>query len=272
MKTKAQVLCDKLVEVISQEPEVWKINIFGKLAEKVSDDYSDVDIRIISKDPGVTQQKLHEIVERSISPITETFTLQSDVNCFAQMIMLTKYLPYQKIDISVEREGYGIKFEPMVTIYENKNAHGDDRDCKVVEIKQTTNYNLLNILFGVPRFTKCFFRNDFDMYRRWKDQTNALLVLLNEKYTEWKVENDKKQLSAHEAKLLFLKLNTDDKKNLEGVFPLNGSVNIPSSFYSSLKMYISISKQKADKIGITINRKFADYMLNFAESEINKLK
>ena len=62
MGSKAQILCDKLVETFSKEPEVWKIETWGKIVEGISDSYSDVDIRIISKDPYLTQQKVHSII------------------------------------------------------------------------------------------------------------------------------------------------------------------------------------------------------------------
>jgi hypothetical protein len=271
MQTKAVELNEKLIKFFSKEGEVWKIKIFGKLAENCSDNFSDVDIRIISKDPLITQQNAHRLIETNISPIISTFTLASNRDCFAEMIMLKDYPPYQKVDISIERDGAGIPFEPMATLYENSKAVGSNQDCQIYACKKTVDYNLLNVLFGIPRITKCFFRQDFDMYRRWKDQTNALLVLLNEKYSDWQEINEKKELSAHEAKLLFQNLTPSDKKRLNEVFPLTGDLKIPASFLNSLKFYVDLSFLKANKQRVTINKGFVNYIMKFAKEETSKL-
>lgn len=272
MESKAQLLCDKLVDVFSKEPEVWKIKVFGKLTEGTSDSFSDVDIRIISKNPYLTQQKLHDIIEKNISKIRKTFLLASDPNCFAEMIMLKNYSPYQKIDISIERDGFGVPFSPIATVYENDSAKGLNKDCKVYEIKETVEYEVVNFLFGIPRITKCFFRNNFDMYRRWKYLTDSLLVLLNEKYTGWQMTNESKKLRANESKLLYQNLTRSDMKKLEKIFPLNGVVDISKSFLSGLMLYIELSRDKAIAMNVSLDEEFIEYMVKFARKEVKRLK
>lgn len=272
MKSNAKKLSEELVKILSKEKEISKINIFGKLAENKSDEYSDIDIRVITKDPYLTQKRLHILIKDNISPIIDKFILASDKNHFAEMIMLKDYSPYQKIDISVGREGFGIQFYPILTIFENKKAFGKNRDCKILSTKKTADYVLEDILFSAPRITKCFFRQDFDMYRRWKNQTNALLVLLNEKYSKWQKVNEKKELKANEAKLLFENLSDKDKKNLSKIFPRIGIVNIPQSYIKSLEFFITLSRIKAKKFGIKLNDDFIDYILNFTKKEVEKIQ
>ncbi len=270
-QSKAHELQEKLIELFSKQAEVGKMRIFGKLAEGTGDDFSDVDIRIISKDPLITQKNAHRLIEDNIARIMATFTLASDPGCFAEMIMLAGYSPYQKIDISVEREGAGIPFEPITSVYENKNAAGLDRDCDIYTIKKSVDYNLMDVLFGVPRITKCFYRQDFDMYRRWKHQTDALIVLLNEKYTAWQAVSEKKELDAHAAKLLFQRLCAEDKHKLEQILPLNGELKIPISYLSSLQFYVELAMLKANALKVVLDQEFMHFMLKFAQEEVKKV-
>jgi len=272
MGSKAQILCDKLVETFSKEPEVWKIETWGKIVEGISDSYSDVDIRIISKDPYLTQQKVHSIIEKEISLIRQTFPFLSNENKFTEMIMLRDYSPYQKIDMSVERDGFGVQFSPIITTFQNDSAKGLDRDCKVYDIKKTVDYDLMNVLFGIPRTTKCFFRKDFDIYRRWESLTDALLIILNEKYMGWQLVNEEERVRAHVAKVLYKRMTKEDILKLKKVFPSDGMVDISESYINALNLYLEIAHQKAKAQNITFDEEFIKYMMNFAEEEVRRFK
>jgi len=272
MESKAQILCDKLVEAFSKEPEIWKVQVFGRLVDGVSDEYSDVDIKIISKDPYATQQKLHNVIEQSISRVRKTFLLASDKNCFAEMIMLSDYSPYQKIDISVEREGFGVSFSPISTVFQNDNAEGLDRDCEVYAIKKNVEYDLFNVLFGIPRTTKCLFRGDFDIYRRWQSLTNSLLLILSEKYLGWQLINEQERIRAHDAKVLYKKMIKSDILKLKKVFPSDGVVDISKSYISGLNLYVETACQKAEMQSVILDEEFIKYIVNFAKKEVLRFK
>jgi predicted nucleotidyltransferase len=267
---KAIELKDKLVQLFSTRKEVSEILIFGKIAENKFDNYSDVDIKIISNDPYLTQATLHKTISR-ISPIRETFVLASDRNSFAEMIMLKRYMPYQKIDIGIERKGAGVDFKPITSVYKNNKALGDDRDCLIHSMHTTCDYNLNNFLFGVPRFIKCCYRKDFDLYRRWKGMTDRLLCLIYEKYFGWLKVTDIKKLDVPNSKKLYEALNNKDKSRLQNIYPLNGNVNLIKSFSSTLLWYIELSKEKAIAQKIKLNHNFIKYISYFARKELAKL-
>lgn len=268
----AKALSDKLVDAFSRQKEVARIRIFGKLAEGTFDQYSDVDIRIVSKDPFLTQSYYRKLIEESVSSIIKsTFLLVSDVNVYAEMIMLKDYTPYQKIDFDIEREGYGIDFKPSKDIYIAQNAVGEDQNLKIYPIANSVGYSLQNILFSVPRMTKCFFRKDFDMYRRWKSMTDVLLVLLYEKYFGYSEITDKKELKANEAKNLFLKLTDEDRNYLNRILPTEGKLTIPTSYLDALRLFVQESQRKASSFSVQLDTNFINYMFNFAEEEIRRV-
>ena len=271
-KKSAKQLCDTLITLFSQQKEVSRISLFGRLVEETYDEYSDVDIRIISADPLLTQKNYLKLIEKKISPVRSSFFLTSDKNIFGGMLMLEAYPPYQKIDFDIEREGFGIDFKPCKNVFVNQKATGANKDLEIFEITKNVSYNLQNVLFGIPRMTKCFFRKDFDMYRRWKNLTNLLLVLLHEKYFGYQEICDKKELGANEAKNLFQKLTKNDQWNLNKIFPTNGHLKIAESYLRALQMFNNESRVKAAFFNLPINDDFVKYMVVFAESELRKSK
>ena len=183
-------LLSQVIKTFSAQPEVREITIFGRHAEGAADKYSDIDIRIHSNNTLRTQEKYLSLFSR-ISPIRETFLLVSDPDNLAQMIMLTEYSLYQKVDFGICSGNS--PFTPSVSVYKNEKAKENSSKMKVLKIHQDVKYNLTNYLFGVPRIIKCFFRNDFDMYRRWKDMTNPVLALLYQKYNGYQKDEQKRE-------------------------------------------------------------------------------
>jgi hypothetical protein len=258
----------KVVPAFSKEPEVREISIFGRNAEGSADQYSDLDIRILSNDPLATQQKYLGIFN-TISPVIETLLLASGPDQIARMIMLKDYSPYQKIDFGI-LAGENT-FLPAISVYQNHNALYKSTKMTVEAIPFDVNYHLTNYLFGVPRMTKCFFRRDFDMYRRWKGMTDALLVLLYEKYNGFEKETQKKELNAVEAKRLFSQLTSSDEILLDKTFPRNAALSIPNSFLQGLAFYITLSREKAEYFEATLNQEFINSIYTFAENECNQI-
>jgi len=255
--------------MFSKQPEIREITILGKNAEGTADQFSDIDIRIHSNSLLTTQQNYLRLIEK-ISPILETFLLASENDNFAQMIMLKDFSPYQKIDFGI-CSGEST-FKPYVSKYLNQKAKRDNSQLNVTPINNTVSYNLTNYLFGVPRMTKCLFRKDFDMYRRWKGMSNSALILLYEKYFDFEKETQKRELDAQESKKLFTKLSQADRSKLDKLFPVNGNLSLIDSFMGSLEMYIDVSKDKAKYFNERINESFVDYIRAFAKEEAKKLK
>lgn len=260
----------KVVKTFSEQPEIRKITIFGRNAEGTSDIYSDLDIRVHSNDPRRTQ-KYYLSLFKKISSVVGTFLIASDGDNLAQMIMLKDYSPYQKIDFGICL-GEGVAFSPSVVVYENVRAIGNKQKMEPIKIVRDTEYNLDDVLFGVPRMTKCFFRRDFDMHRRWRGMINVTLVALFEKYFGYSKEMTKKELDAQESKGLFLMLKRTDKNMLEKILPLDGKIIVHLSYLHSLDFYLELATEKARRLGVALDLPFVNFMRRFAHSEIQKIQ
>jgi predicted nucleotidyltransferase len=256
--------------LFSKQAEIFQINFFGKEAEGKEDKYSDIDMIVCSSDLAKTQSNYRKIFN-SISSIIGTLLLESTKKGLSEMLMLKDFSPYQKIDFSITSDiSEKTDFGPFVPIYVDVGKQSRSKTkLKIVSADQVEN-QLNDFLFSVPRFTKCLFRQDFDMYRRWKGISDIVLVLLFEKYFGWKKETSKRKISAKEANQLFRNIDDQDRKMLKKVFPTDASLEIASSFQHCIDLLIDLSKLKAKHFKVGLNDEFISYIKSFLNSEVKR--
>lgn len=261
-------LRNALIKQFFQQEEVFKIFFFGREVENKHDQFSDIDIIVCSSNLAKTQVNYKSIIN-DISPIIGTLWLESTKNIFAESIMLKDYAPYQKIDFSLTPNNENKIFGSTLLVYEEKiKSISNLSELKIVTKNLLIN-QLHDYLFSVPRFTKCLFRKDFDMYRRWKGVTNIIPILLYEKHFGWE-EKSRKKLMPQDFVLLYEELSSDEKSRLEEIYPLNAKLNIVKSFLKSIKFLIELSKLKAENFKTDINESFIEYIKEFLNSEIKR--
>lgn len=261
-----------VINSFSKEVEINSIYFFGKEVNNKSDEYSDIDMIICSSDLAKTQSKYLEILN-DISPIIGSYLLNSTENNFSQMVMLKDFSPYQKIDFSItdsietkKSAGFG----PFISIYED-NSLTTKVNSKLDIIKENNVKNQLdNFLFTVPRFTKCLFRKDYDMYRRWKHISDYTMVLLYEKYFGWEEKTLRDQLSVKELSKLNKVISNYEKEILNRIFPSSGIVHIAESYKLCIELLITLCKQKADYFKVELNEDFILHIEKFLHSEITR--
>lgn len=183
-----------VIEAFSSQDEVYRICFFGREAEGKQDCYSDIDVVVFSNDLVSTKAKYKSIFS-SISPIRATFQLEGIPDGYSEMVQLYDYSPYQKVDFSIIGEGDCIW--NFIVVYESQNKPRISR-TKLVSppIIRDVSYLVTDVLFSVARFTKCLFRQDIDMYRRWVSISEVALALLYEKHFGWEFETDKTKLGS----------------------------------------------------------------------------
>jgi predicted nucleotidyltransferase len=261
-------LRNSLIKQFSQQKEVFKIFFFGKEVENKHDQFSDIDMIVCSSDLAKTQSNYRNIIS-NISPIIGTLWLESSKKTFAESIMLKDYAPYQKIDLSITNDIANKIVGETLLVYEDENKSTlNSSELKIIE-KNPVRNQLHDYLFSVPRFTKCLFRKDFDMYRRWKGVTNIVPILLYEKHFGWQRESCKK-LMPQDFVLLYKNLSSDEKTKLEEVYPLNAELNIAKSFNKGVDLLIELSKLKAENFKIDIDENFIEYIKEFLNSEVKR--
>jgi predicted nucleotidyltransferase len=259
-----------VVEVFSSQDEVYRICIFGREAEGKHDFYSDVDVVVFSNDPARTYTKYRSLFSQ-ICPIRATFPLSRTIEEYSEMILLHDYSPYQKVDFSIG--DWGKKDWPLITVYESRDK--PQKSATKLEsqpIIRDVSYILTDVLFSVARFTKCLFRHDIDMYRRWVSITEVTLALLYEKHSGWKFEMDQARLGSSGMKRIQNDLSADEKEQVAGIYSPDGRLDLATSYPASIELLVDLSHQKADHFGIALDQELIAYIRGFMYAEIRRYR
>lgn len=266
-------LRDRLVKAFSSHEEVYYAFVFGREAEDCADCYSDIDMVVCSNDLAKTKANYLSLLD-SISPIRATFCLEGTPQSYSEMIMLQDYSPYQKIDLTIADEsriGWVAPGYPTLVVYEDKyKLRKSTSKLDAVFNRQGVANKLTDVLFSVARFTKCLFRRDLDMYRRWESISNIALVLLFEKYFGWQPETLKAKLSSGEIRHLYAALAPEDKEQVERIRPPNGKLDLARSYQASVHLFIRLSRQKAACFGVALSEELIEYIKGFMDAEIER--
>jgi predicted nucleotidyltransferase len=256
----------RIIEAFSSQDDVYRICFFGREAEGKHDCYSDIDMVVFSNNLVSTYAKYKDIFS-SISPIRATFPLGGIQDGYSEMILLRDYSPYQKVDFSIG--DWGKQDWQFKVVYENKDKYRiSQTKLESKPVIRDVGYVLTDVLFSVARFTKCLFRRDIDMYRRWVSITEVTLTLLYEKHFGWKYELEQTRLGSYGIKRLYDDLSADEKVQVHNIRSPDGKLDIASSYQASIELLIALSKQKAEHFGIVLDNDLIEYIRRFMKAEI----
>ncbi len=267
-------LRDLFIHSFAKESEVTAIYIFGKEVTNMTDEYSDLDVIICSNDLAATYSKYLGILSE-ISPIMGSFLLNTTEHDLSQMVIMKDFSPYQKIDFSIadslERKieaGFG----PFISVYvDDTDYERNNTRLDILDIDPVRN-QMDDVLFAIPRFTKCLFRRDYDMYRRWKNSTDLALVLLYEKYFGWAKKTAREQVPAKEMAKLNQRMSNEDSRIVNKIYPDSGALNLAESYRVCVELLISLCRQKACFFEVELDEVFIRHMERFLETEILRYK
>lgn len=264
-----QALHDQLIQGFIGLEEVYKICIFGKEAAGKDDQYSDIDLIVYSNDPLKTWQHYRSVFSR-VSPIVGVFPLGSSPDFYAEMLLLEGFSPYQKIDFSIG-VGLDLHLTTVKTVYECQQKDLTPASLlPVFETHYDVIYYLADQLFSIPRFTKCLFRGDIDLYRRWNGAINRALVLMFERKFGWEAETRKSKLLSYEMEALVANMSETEKQQVYAFCPPDGRVEVAGSFLNALELTILLSKEKAHALQVELNEHMIATFQQFLHEEIDR--
>ena len=257
-------LRDRLIDAFAARDEIYRICLFGREVARRQDAYSDIDIIVYSGDPARTRAEYAGVLA-GISPIRATFPLGGTPEWYSEMVMLRDYNPYHKVDFSIG----GKEDWPRVTVYDDP----EKPQLSVSVLREVTLHDdvvrkLTDVLFSVPRFTKCLFRRDVDMYRRWESITDLALVLLYERHFGWQPELPSRRLALYETQCLLEVLDPEEVVDLDHIRPTGGRLDLALSYQAAVKLIVALSEQKACAQHKPLDPCFTHTMVAFLDAEI----
>lgn len=267
-------LGQRLVEAFSAQKEVYHIHFFGREAEGCSDRYSDIDMVACSNDLVATKTNYRDVFA-SIAPIQATLRLGGTSHSYSEMVLLEGYSPYHKVDFTIGDNTLldqpVVAARPNLIVYENRQQWRESRTkLEPVEPEQDVEHVLTDILFSVARFTKCLFRRDLDMYRRWESISNATLVALYEKHFGWERETSKRRLGSSEIRHLCENLTPAERAQVQIIRPPDARLDLVLSYKACIEMFIELSQEKAKHFGVALDYDLIDFTKKFLDSEVSR--
>lgn len=260
----------RLIGAFSSQDDVYRICFFGREVDGSQDGYSDIDMVVFSNDLACTHARYKSIFS-SISPIRAAFPLGGTAEGTSEMVLLRDFSPYQKVDFSIG--DWGKQDWQFIIAYDSQEKQRISQtrlECK--PIIRDVQYVLTDVLFSVARFTKCLFRHDIDMYRRWTSISEVTLALLYEKHFGWQSEMIQTRLGSYESKRLCDDLSVGEKSQVDIIRPPNGMLDVVSSYQASIELFIELSKQKADYFGSTLDFDLIEYIRDFMMGEMERYR
>lgn len=269
---KARVdLSQRLVNAFAAQEEVYHIHFFGREAEGCSDRYSDIDMVICSNDLTVTKMTYRDVLS-SIAPVRATFCLGGSPHSYSEMVLLEGYSPYHKIDLTIGDNtmvDWPAAVCPISVVYRNQQRERVSRTVlEKVQIEHDVRYVLTDVLFSIARFTKCLFRRDLDMYRRWASISNVTLVTLYEKHFGWEHESTRQKLGSSEIRQLYEDLTSSEIQRVYAICPPSARLDLALSYQTSVDLLIDLSKEKADYFGMALDDGLIGFIQEFMVSEM----
>ncbi len=273
---KARVdLSRRLVKVFAAQKEVYHIHFFGKEAEGCSDCYSDIDMVVCSNDLIATKMSYRDAFG-SVAPVRATFCLGGTTHSYSEMVMLEGYSPYHKIDFTIGDNtmmDWPAAVCPTLVVYRNQERQRTSRTMlKEEKIKQDVEYVLTDVLFSVARFTKCLFRRDLDMYRRWESISNVTLVALYEKHFGWECESTRRKLGSSEIRRLYEDLTPPEVERVHIIRPPSARLDLALSYQTSVDLFIELSKEKAEHLRVALDHDLIGFIQEFMALEMGRYR
>jgi hypothetical protein len=254
----------RLLAALSARPEIHAIYAFGRQVMGPLDEYSDLDLVICSRDLEKTRSEYPSIFS-TISPIRAQLILLNQSDVYAAMSLLRDVAPYQKIDFSIVSDiEMQARFGPFQTLYQDDKKEGAGAALKILTFTDDLQNQLNDVLFSIPRFTKCLFRRDFYQYQRWQGVLNRALGLLYEKHFEPATS----KLNSRQYQEMNAVLSETEKRTLVTLMPLDGPLDITTSFRAGVDLVTDLCREKAAKLNALLDEDVIHYMHTFLASEI----
>jgi hypothetical protein len=265
-------LHERVVAAFASQLEVNSIYAFGREVDGQVDEYSDIDLIVYSDDLALSQRKSPTVLQ-SIAPVLGTYCIVLEPRTLAQMAMFRDYSPYQKLDFSFTDDPDAPQaFAPLACLYQREPLHRPSHTRIELNDQRDTLSNWLNdVLFSIPRWTKCLFRRDGDLYRRWTGAIEHLAVMLYEDCFGWD-RGHHHRLGPHEYKALHKNLSPEHRTLLERIQPPDGRPDLVLGYELAVGAIVDLYQAKAKALGETIDTSFASYMQRFLREEIKRYR
>ncbi|NKB66394.1 MAG: hypothetical protein GKR89_04995 [Candidatus Latescibacteria bacterium] len=264
-------LWEQVTAALAGQSSIDALYVYGSQVRNQADEYSDIDLVLCANDLAGAETAVGQALT-SVAEIVGTIHLLRRQDRFVQSVLLQGYSPYNKLDLAVthsldsERE-----FGPFSTVYKgNSPVSAKTSPAPAGDWDDFLN-DIYGILFSVPRFTKCLFRRDRALYKRWVGLLERIWALLFERHFGWR-QTYLAKISPPQHNRLQAALTDAEQRRLDSIIPPHGRLDLVASFRAGLSLLLQLAREKAAALDLFLDIKFAAFIEEFLRGEISRFQ
>ena len=166
-------LLKKIFKMLTENPYVSEIYLFGSRATQSSDDLSDIDLTTTTLYPVDTEAHIRQRLSDEFD-VTAIYTIIYDKHEIARSFCLTGVSPFCKIDIGFSLPDKTSFFPNSKRIFQNNHIHTPSKKRIQKWIETPAEHDYLDIMMGSLRYIKHRRRNEnwqaYKCYRGFIEQ------------------------------------------------------------------------------------------------------
>jgi predicted nucleotidyltransferase len=158
--SKTKPIPPKLFTVLTANPYTSKMYIFGSRAVFDDDQFSDIDLTVITDYPVVAEAYTRKILNDQFG-IVATYTIAQNDNEVARSFFLSSVSLFHKIDIGFSLPDKTKLFPNSTLIFQNDHADQPAKESGKIWTESEEQHNYLDVLMGSLRYVKHRSRQEY---------------------------------------------------------------------------------------------------------------
>ena len=158
--SKTKSIPPKLFTVLTANPYTSKMYIFGSRAVFDDDQFSDIDLTVITDYPVVAEAYTRKILNDQFG-IVATYTIAQNDNEVARSFFLSSVSLFHKIDIGFSLPDKTKLFPNSTLIFQNDHADQPAKESGKIWTESEEQHNYLDVLMGSLRYVKHRSRQEY---------------------------------------------------------------------------------------------------------------
>ena len=158
--SKTKSIPPKLFTALTANPYINKLYIFGSRAVFDDDQFSDIDLTVITDYPVVAEAYTRKILNDQFG-IVATYTIAQNDNEVARSFFLSSVSLFHKIDIGFSLPDKTKLFPNSTLIFQNDHADQPAKESGKIWTESEEQHNYLDVLMGSLRYVKHRSRQEY---------------------------------------------------------------------------------------------------------------
>ena len=151
---------DEVIKVLTDNPHISELHLFGSRAIEKSDELSDIDLTATSPHPAAAEAYARKSLADKFG-LSAVYTIKNDEHEIARTFCLSGMSPFHKIDIGFSLPNQTKLFPNSALLFNNNHAKQPDKKSVKTWTESPRQHEYLDILIGSLRYVKHRHRQEY---------------------------------------------------------------------------------------------------------------